>query len=599
MRHAWCRIVLAGVVLGGVALFAPIDPVEAGHPPAPKLLPDRTVAFLRIPDTRELVEKFKQTSTGRLAADEKIRPLLQDLYGSAIDATKQIEEVLGLSLDDLIKLPQGELCFAVVDPEVYEESGNPVFVAILDVGKNQSKVEKLLERGTELATQDGAKSESRPFGDQEIKIIRKNDGVIVTCVREGTVLIATSEGAMEDLLASWDGLSETRKLADNRKFVSIVRASAGTKEESPQWMWYVDPISFLRIVARDNTGLRTAMVLFPMLGVDGIKALGGSSILATEEFDSIAHMHIMLDSPPRGVLKMLQLKQGDVEPESWVPTDVTTYMSGYFDLPQAFVEFETVLARVRGEGAVRRAVEERVTRPLGIDLEKDVLEQWSGRITYLQWFEPPSRINSQTNTVGIQLNHPDRFKKTLDAIVSRSSGRMVPATFRSARYFRIEVRRQNPPPGDLIRRATPCVAIVGDYLIVTDSEPMLKEIIKTKKSGGPSLGSELDFKLVSSRIKSHLGSSKASMIAFQRPGEALRGVYEMATSKAMREQLAKGAEGNKALKALYDALRRNELPPFSEITKYLAPGGGVLVKDETGIHYMAFGLKRDVGSSSP
>jgi hypothetical protein len=47
------------------------------------------------------------------------------------------------------------------------------------------------------------------------------------------------------------------------------------------------------------------------------------------------------------------------------------------------------------------------------------------------------------------------------------------------------------------------------------------------------------------------------------------------------------------MRALYDALEANPLPPFSEIAKYLAPGGGMLVSDETGLHYTAFALRRE------
>ena len=47
-----------------------------------------------------------------------------------------------------------------------------------------------------------------------------------------------------------------------------------------------------------------------------------------------------------------------------------------------------------------------------------------------------------------------------------------------------------------------------------------------------------------------------------------------------------------ALGALDQALRDNPLPPFEVIAEYMAPGGGMLVSDPTGIHYMTFGLKR-------
>ena len=41
------------------------------------------------------------------------------------------------------------------------------------------------------------------------------------------------------------------------------------------------------------------------------------------------------------------------------------------------------------------------------------------------------------------------------------------------------------------------------------------------------------------------------------------------------------------------ALAENPLPPFEVLRQYLSPGGGMVVDDETGIHYMAFDLRRE------
>jgi hypothetical protein len=83
------------------------------------------------------------------------------------------------------------------------------------------------------------------------------------------------------------------------------------------------------------------------------------------------------------------------------------------------------------------------------------------------------------------------------------------------------------------------------------------------------------------------------MIAFNRPEEAMRQVYEMATSDTMRGALKGQAANNPFMKSLDDALTTNPLPPFAVLAKYLAPGGALLTSDETGFHYMAFSLRRE------
>ena len=116
----------------------------AQRPSAPKLLPKSTLAYVRVADSRELVDSFMQTATGKLAQDEKIKPLVMHLYGSAAQAFAQIEEQVGVSLGELLKVPQGEMCGALVG----REDGEPAFVALLEVGDQLPVARRLLERGS-------------------------------------------------------------------------------------------------------------------------------------------------------------------------------------------------------------------------------------------------------------------------------------------------------------------------------------------------------------------------------------------------------------------------------------------------------------------
>jgi hypothetical protein len=82
------------------------------------------------------------------------------------------------------------------------------------------------------------------------------------------------------------------------------------------------------------------------------------------------------------------------------------------------------------------------------------------------------------------------------------------------------------------------------------------------------------------------------MVQFSRPEEGLRFWYDLATSENTKQRLAGGAENNRYLRSLDQALKDNPLPPFAVLAKYMAPGGGMMVNDETGIHYSTFTLRR-------
>ncbi len=594
VRLAWNRY-LALIVC--TALWFATTTTLAQRPPAPKFLPDRTIAYIRVHDTREFLAKHERTQIGRLLKDEKVRPFLEDLFASAktLFEERELQEKVGASLEQLLALPQGELCVALVDPAVYGEGEQPVWIGLMEVGKNTAVVESILAKVIGQIESEGSSKTEEAFGETMLTVLKRGDKtVLVAFLREGTLVMTSDLEAAKDIVLTWDGVSESRKLADNRKFVNIMRRSRGTKDERPQVAWYADPLLFLRVAAKTNGSLRAAIAFAPMLGLDGIKAVGGSMILDTEEFESLQHIHVMLDSPRRGVLKLLEFETGSGDPEPWVPADTSNYMSAYFDLPAAFAEIDRVLSRIRGEGALLRMAQQRVDG-LGLDFEKDVLNQWGGRVTFLNWVESPNKVNHQASLIGIALRDPKQFREALQKVMETAGEAAKPARFRNVGYYRIETRqarvmRENNLRGpSYFRLPTPCVGIVGDSLVITDSEPCFKAAI-TAMATGESLGKELDFKLIQSRIRTHLGTDQPSLIAFTRPEETLRGIYELLTSQEFRGRI-EGRE-HPVAQALARAMKEHPLPPYADIAKYFAPGGGVLVQDSAGLHYMAFGLKR-------
>jgi hypothetical protein len=153
-------------------------------------------------------------------------------------------------------------------------------------------------------------------------------------------------------------------------------------------------------------------------------------------------------------------------------------------------------------------------------------------------------------------------------------------------------RAQQVDENQLTRRRDPAMAILGDYVIMTDSSELLKHVITTKNEGSGLLAEDLEYLLIASKLRRLPGGSEPGMISFERPEESLRLVYELATADATRQQLSNRAERNGFFRALDGALRDNPLPPFSAIARYLAPGGSLMTSDESGLHWVNFTLRR-------
>jgi hypothetical protein len=194
------------------------------------------------------------------------------------------------------------------------------------------------------------------------------------------------------------------------------------------------------------------------------------------------------------------------------------------------------------------------------------------------------------------LSDPSGFKKTVEGLITKFAlQESTKRIYRGTTYYEFPARRRPNQNLDesLVRQPSPCVAIVGDYLLLSDSTECLKAAISNKKSPANDLGEELDYKLIASKIEHLAGSAQPAMIAFQRPEESMRSFYDLATSPNTRRRLEEAAQNQTFFRNLNDALKENPLPPFSQLAKYLAPGGGILISDETGIHYTTFALKRE------
>ncbi len=84
------------------------------RPSAPRLFPDTTLAYVRVDDTREFRDKMRISTMGRLADDPQIKPIISEFYGTITDSLSQMQEVIGIDLDELLSIPNGEMAIALL-----------------------------------------------------------------------------------------------------------------------------------------------------------------------------------------------------------------------------------------------------------------------------------------------------------------------------------------------------------------------------------------------------------------------------------------------------------------------------------------------------
>lgn len=585
---SWRRLRTPALAL--FLLTTSLQPAQAERPTASQLFPKNTLAYLSAPDTRVLAERFQQTALGQMVQDPQMKPLVSQSYAAVVEAAKPLEERLGLNLTELLSLPQGEVAIAVVPGS----DGPPAVLALVDTAEDPRSIDKLLERGRATLIESGASEQFEKVDDIELTIFRlpgEQSRQLIYFRKDNTVAIGTQLGSLKSLLATWTR-KEGETLSQNEHYAAIAKHTRGTKDEQPHLAWFVDPINLVRNVGQGNVNTQIGLALLPALGADGLHGVGGSITFAAGQFDVINRIHVLLGTPRAGVLDLVALGTGNVIPERWVPGQTANYTTFYWDVEKTYYRISKLVDSFQGEGAFKRQVQRRIFDRTEIDIEKELLPALAGRFTYLTMLEEPISLNSNSPLIAAQLKDAKQFQATFDAIAAKYSDFSVKKSFGGKVYVQFAPPELGEAPADAPATGPrPCFCIVGDYLLI-GRESLLKQCIMTDADATKSLSEALDFKLIANKAERQSGGSKPSLFNFNRPEEGLRFGYGLVAAQTTRDGLARRAEDNPFFKSLNQALTDNPLPPLSSLQKYVAPGGAVLIDDETGYHYTSFTLRR-------
>ena len=145
MRAA-LRLALTGWLgLAGLSLVAAQG--RAATPPE-KILPDSTIAFVKINNAAALREAFRQSQFGQLWNDPAVKAWKEDLAERIDEASKSLKEKLGVTYRELLELPQGTGRDRV--PEARRpQAPASLLLIIADAGKNAATMADVLTKATE------------------------------------------------------------------------------------------------------------------------------------------------------------------------------------------------------------------------------------------------------------------------------------------------------------------------------------------------------------------------------------------------------------------------------------------------------------------
>lgn len=562
---------------------------RAERPPAESIFPRNTAVFLTVANAPDLKDRLAQTSIGLMGQDPQLKPLVRQLYGNLADAFATVESQVGASLDELLAIPRGEFAVGVIA----NEAQTPTVVVALDVGDGAAVVDRMLERGAQALVQSGASQSEETVDSVKLTIFQFASDPpreVVWCKHAGTLLAGSSGESVKQVLALAMG-KEGETLAQDPEYAAIRQRCGAAEGTSAQVLWYVDPMALAKSVVANNQTAKFAIDFFaPKLGLDGFLAAGGGILVATEQYDVLTHVHLLLDNPRRGVLKALAVRDGDSTPPRWLPADSAAYSCLHWNFKQTFDEVGKMVDSIQGMGAFAGFVQDRLGARLGVDVEKELLPALSGRLVMGAVVERPASIGGQGTIVALGLEDGKAFEPIVEKLLLQFPGRFEKKMYGGQKYYLLN--DAIPGPNEASPRHV-CFGIMADDLVAADRENLFQQAIIVASDPDKSLAGGLEFKLVTSRISRLIGKQKPALISFNRPEESMRMLYEIAVAPETRERMRGGRAGRIQLfKSVDQSLKDNPLPPFTVLQQYLAPGGAVLTDDETGLHYISFMLRK-------
>lgn len=597
-------------VLSLAGLLAPI--ARAERQSSMNLFPHDTLLFVRTGNANEFSERLKDTGTGRMLADPQIKPFIDRLLGEVSNLyAEQAAETVGLSWEELLKLPKGEIAFGIVA----QPNASPALLLMVDQAGERSSARALLDRALEQAKSDGVEITKETIESVEVTVLHtgfgRADGTIGVFERDGTIVAATDADVIRHVLWHWegdrplptdgeaaagagatgdDGFVPGPTFDKNEKFIAILQQLRRPTDPPPNLIFYVDPIGLMQGFGRANPGMQIVLAFLPRLGLDGLQAIGGAMTVATGQFDGLSHVHVLLQNPRAGVLSMIAFGAGDTKPQNWVPLDVTGYTTLHWDFQTFYKRLAAIVDRFQGEGAFDEIIADGPARELGIDFKTEIVDNLAGRVTLIQAVQKPYTLQSGRMVFALEVVDEAAANQVLQKFMNRAGDQARKRQFGPVSYYALAVPGPDQIPEEQ-RPMQPFFAVMDKHFFVGTSYKVFEEMIAARQGDAKRLVESVDYNRFTATLSEETRGMRPVIVSIARPVVTWRFYYELLKSEQVREMLDSAASDNPVMGRFAAIVREGALPPFEVLEKYFGPSGGILYDTDNGFHGISFTLR--------
>ncbi len=326
--------------------------------------------------------------------DEALAVFRSDVIKQFEAASQEARDQIGLSLSELLAIPEGEVAVAgVVRPD-----GNLDGVLFLDFGAQAETMHKLIEKATEGIEKNDVTRNEEEIDDTKIVSYQtrsddakeKSRDAGGDFVKDTVLVVGGDPATLKERvdMRNWDGKLTNAPCPTTRPIVTSSTSAAKTARirilRSPgssirfrcckQWRPPI-PRRSVRPGPFWGSSPRWASI--------SSKEWVASSKCSEGDFgDTVSRTLIMLERAPQGIGNLFQFDLSAQAPPKWLSADWTSYMVINWNAAKAYSTVESFTDMFLGPGALAGQIQQLADNPVSgnIHVKKDVIDQLSGAI---------------------------------------------------------------------------------------------------------------------------------------------------------------------------------------------------------------------------
>ncbi|MGI9177561.1 MAG: hypothetical protein ACR2IT_06865 [Pirellulales bacterium] len=563
-----------------------------GLPPSEKIFPATTRAWISISDFRGLQERFDRSPYGQLIADPAMKTFIDHLREQVSKNGKQRLAKLGLTLEDLEKVPGGELAAAAIEGE----NGRLATVMIVDTTGHEADAKALVERISSRLLEQKASKVTIPSAPPQLTVYElpadPNDVRSDGATRQRRVAFALAPHALivgDDALQvgqAFAVLAQGRQdsLATVAAFQAVIdECGSHVPAASAPLRWFIDPLTFAAAYQASNPPREKRkgpdyVAILRRQGFDAVKSAGG--VLVFSEGTHALRHHSMIYAPPLPgrdpdsverfdlAARMLRFPNAtDLTPAAWVPRDVAGWGALQWDVQTAFASAESLVDDIVGDkGVFDDVIASLKEDPDGpqIDVEKDLVACLGKRVSLITDHMEPIDTDSERLVIALEVVDEPRVAATIAKVMGADSDmRQIeigghPAwelVDHSMQIPKLEVETpgvvspqaalepKHDPDDEAHRRRSrlrekeekllphSAVTVAKGHLFIASHRDILERVV-LNPGGVDGLAAAADFQATMAEIE-RLVPGSAAIRSFAREEEAIRPTYELLRQGSM------------------------------------------------------------------